>query len=262
MTKILQSHLPLKPWAQAHTKRLPGTQAIGADDWLLRDDAFAAQMALADELLTQKRPQVFGATPQAQDACEELLRKILDWITRQPGYGRAGDTVTRADGITVPLGDDHPLITARRLVQEDLLVHMPQGDEHALVAGVLAFPASWSLHEKLGHPLTRIHRPVSQYTPDIAARVQRLFNGLRVDKPIMRANYLAYEQPDLFHPATEGARRDRGRPPRYCRVERQCLIRLPETDAIVFTVHSFVVPLDSLTEDDRAAVLDHNGPAL
>lgn len=253
--KILQSHLPFKPWASPRTRNLPGVQPIGAADWLLMDEVYAQQLALVDELLATRRDHVFGCAPEADEAAAELLDCILDWTGQQPGFTRAGDVVTRPDGTPVQIGADHPLVVARRLVQEDLLLHLKGETEHWLAAGALVFPASWTLHEKLGNGLVRVHRPVDHYTDDIAARVQRLFNGLQVGRPLMRANYLTYEKPDLHHPASEQARRDRSRTPQYLRMERQCLMRLPRTAAVVFTVHTFVLPFSKVPADDLNMIL-------
>ena len=47
--------------------------------------------------------------------------------------------------------------------------------EHILTGAVLCFPSSWTLSEKLGKPLLRIHMPVASYDSQMGARVQRMF---------------------------------------------------------------------------------------
>jgi hypothetical protein len=141
-------------------------------------------------------------------------------------------------------------------VQEDLvLMEKPSGmDQHVLTAAALCFPASWSLAEKFLRPLTGIHAPVDVYDEDLARRVQRLFDGIRPGRPIWRANALVYADPALFQPRTEADRRPSPpEGPRWLRVERQCLARLPETGAVAFTIHTYVVPFESLDPEDRVA---------
>ena len=109
----------------------------------------------------------------------------------------------------VPLDPDQPLLTLGRLFQEDFCILEQTGPEHALTAAILCFPASWTLSQKLGRPMTEIHIPVESYTPDIARRVQRLFDAIRPDQPLWRANSLIYDDPTLHQPRLEGERRPR-----------------------------------------------------
>lgn len=236
------------------TARLPGVQPLDPADWLRVDDAFAAQMAERDRLIATRRDAVYAMTDGATDAASELLSLILDHLG--PGYTRTGYTITRPDGVTVDLTADTPLITAGRLVQEDLCLMQPgAGGEHVLTGALLCFPASWTLAEKLGHPLTQIHAPVASYTPDMATRVQRLFDAIRPDRPLTRQNALLYADPALYQPRPEAApRNDADRPKPYLRSERQCLIRLPQTQAVAFTIHTYVVPMTALTPDQRAGL--------
>ena len=258
MEQICQDSLPYAPWLHPATRRLPGIQPLDMADWLVRDEAFAAQMALRDRLLHDRRDDVFRCLPGAKPAAEELLALILSRLG--PGYRVGPDAVTRPDGVTVPLAGEHPLVTAARLVQEDLcLLQQPGGaGEHVLTGAVMCFPASWTLAQKIGRPMTAIHGPVRDYTANMAARVQRLFDALHVDRPLWRANALHYHDPALYQPRREG---DPRIPPagraRFLRSERQSLLRLPETRAVVFTIHTWVVPSDRLSAAQLAGLDSH-----
>lgn len=258
MYEICQENLPFAPWLHAPTRRLPGIQPLDMDDWLVRDEAFAAQMALRDRLIAERRDQVFRSLPGSDKAARELLELVLSRLG--DGYRIGAGGVTRPDGVTVPLDGDPPLITAARLVQEDLcLLEQPEGaDEHVLTAAVLCFPASWTLAQKIGRPLTAIHGPVADYTGTMAARVQRLFDALHVDRPLWRANALLYHDPSLYQPRREEDPRKapKGRAG-YLRSERQSLLRLPQSRAVVFSIHTWVVPWDKLTEEQRAGLDFH-----
>lgn len=77
--------------------------------------------------------------------------------------------------------------------------------------------------------------------------------GSGAGRPMWRANAFVYADPALFQPRTEAALRPEPREgPLWLRVERQCLVRLPETGAVAFTIHTHVVPFDSLEAEDRA----------
>lgn len=245
MTPVLQRRLPQMPWMQPATARLPGIQPVAPGDWLRVDEAFAGQMAERDRLIREIPQAVHALRPEAEPAAQELLDLVL---TELPGLGHVieGDRVQRPDGVTVPLDRSAPLLTLGRLVQEDFCIHLASGPEHALMGAILCFPASWTLSEKIGRPLTGIHTPVEVYDEALAARVQRLFDAVRPEQPLWRANALLYEDPALYQPRREGEERPRPQSRNYLRSERQCLVRLPKTRAVVFSIHTTVVHVDDV----------------
>jgi hypothetical protein len=126
------------------------------------------------------------------------------------------------------------------------------GDEHVLSAACLCFPSSWSLDEKIGKPLIKIHEPVPSYDDQIAKRVQRLFDAIRVDRPMYRVNTLIYSDPNLHQPRTMSARRKVLKTSKlWLRSEFQSLIRLPITKAVIFCIHNTIVPVESLTNQQQ-----------
>ena len=238
---ILQDRLP---YAFTDPHRLPGTRPLGDAPWLLADEAYAAQMAERDRLLRERRDAVLQLSEAARPAAEELFDTVLASLPE--GFAQDGGTMRRPDGVRVPLDRADPLGTLGRLVQEDLcLLQRPSEEaaEHVLTGAVLCFPASWTLAEKMHRPLTAIHRPVPPYDANIAARVQRMFDGLQVGRPIWRFNLNYYAAPDLFHPRSESdpRRQEPADAARFLRSERQCLLRLPETRAVVFSIHTYVL---------------------
>jgi dimethylamine monooxygenase subunit A len=255
MSPILQTRLPLLPWADPRTARLPGMLPVEGDDWLRRDEAFAAQMAERDRLIATIPDKVHALTETARPAAEELFDLILPLLAERPGYKVAPQRLTRPDGVCVPLNREAPLLTLGRLLQEDLCILQPGGlGEHVLTAAILCFPASWTLAEKLGHPMSRIHRPVPEYDANITRRVQRLCDAIRPEQPLWRMNHNPAEDPALFHPRSETTpHKPRKTDAPYLRAERQCLLKLPRTGALIFTIHTYMIELSSLPTPDRAA---------
>lgn len=254
---ILQTQLPVRPWLSAQGRRLPGLSPIAPRDWLLRDEVFSAQMTYRDHLIGETLQSVYAEQPVCRQSSEELLSLIVETLSETPGYRISEQTALRPDGVEVRLGDAPALITAGRLVQEDLLILHKAGNTHHLVGGLVCFPALWRLNEKLGRSLLGVHAPVAEYSEPLASRIERVLSSIRPDQALMRANVLIYENPELHQPATEGtAKVMHPNGPRYVRVERQTFRRLPRTGAVIFAIHTSIVPADSLPEDEHTALAE------
>ena len=251
---ILQSRLPFLPWTDPRSRRLPGVMPVADDDWLRPDDAYAAQMALRDRLIAERQAAVHALLPGAAAAAAEVYDLVLARLAGVPGYRVGPVSVVRPDGVEVALDAGAPLVTLGRLVQEDLCLMQAEGAAYALTGAILCFPASWTLAQKIGRSLVRIHDGVAPYTDDIARRVQRMFEAIRPEQALWRMNYLTYDDFALHQPRLEGERR---LPPQghfYVRCERQCFVRLPDSRAVVFSIHTYVVRAETLTEAELAAL--------
>ena len=78
-----------------------------------------------------------------------------------------------------------------------------------------------------------------------------MFDVIRPEQPLWRMNALVYVNPDLHQPGVEGAPRTDRHNGQYLRAERQTLLRLPKSGAVLFAIHTDVVRLDSLTPSER-----------
>ena len=220
---ILQTHIPFDAHGNA---KLPGVQPLDMADWLIRDEVFGAQVALKQRLLAQQTDAVLARVAGCGPAENELCEVVATALADQFGIAAAPTCLEDLAG----------------LCQEDFVIMDKQGDEHVMVAACLTFPASWTLAEKIGRPLVAIHEPVETYTPEVARRVQRLFDGIQVGRPLWRWNHLWYQDPALFQPRQQGVTRQKPEAGHgFFRTERQCLVRLPKTRAVVFSIHTWVV---------------------
>ena len=252
---VLHDTLPFAPWLEDRHWRMPGMQALDPTEWLLVDEAFAGQMALRDQLIKTRTDDDHALLPSCAVAAQECLAAVVETLKEAPGYRIFETSVVRPDGIQVALNYETPLLTLGRLVQEDFCILEPGADGHVLTGAILCFPAGWTLSEKIGKPLSRIHVPVQLYDEGTERRVQRLFDAVQPDKPMWRANALLYNDPDLFAPRREGeGSRDIPTNPKYLRSERQTISRLPKTGAVVFGIHTYVVPIERLTNEQRAGL--------
>ena len=258
---ILQDQLREPPWMAARARRLPGVEPLNMDDWPRVDEAFAAQMALRKILITEQNDKVRAALPGSEAAAAELFDFVLATLAISDDYAISQDQVTRPDGVKVS-ADGDPLTVLGHLVVEDfnILQRAPVDNRHRLTAAILCFPFQWSLAEKLGRPLTDVHRVVASYQGDVAARVQRLFDGLRPGMGLCRTNGVTAQGVELFTPRLEAERpptRPKADVAPFIRSERQCLLRLPKTGAVVFSIQTLLVRHSSLSDDEAAMLAQY-----
>lgn len=237
---ILQNRLDSAQREQAR-RPLPGMRPNDGPNWITVDDAYSDQLAQKASLLKTQPQNVLRCLPTSNDATREVLREVTALLENRDDFSVRSDTIQRPDGVEVKVDPYAPLLTLSQLIQEDICILQKQEDEHVLTAALLCFPASWTLAEKIGKPLTAIHTPVPEYDANIAKRVQRLFDGVRIGQPMWRANFLNYSDPTLYHPRTEDEpRTDDHNNHTYQRSERQTVWRLPKTRAVVFAIHTTV----------------------
>ena len=235
------------------TSRLPGVQPIKSDGCFMTDDVFQLQMKYRDELLSKKFDKVYINEFSGSDECDELLEFVIGQLKHNDKYTFYNNKVIRPDGVELNLFSEDPLLTASRLVQEDLLLLRKEGDEHILRAGVLCFPASWTLNEKKNKSLTDIHGPVEEYNTGLAPRIEKMFSNMSSSTPIWRANFLLYDDYELFQPRLEKDEKGNSHKKlsQFMRVERQALKKFSQSKNILFSIHTFVVPYLNLTSDQK-----------
>ena len=235
------------PYDPIADKPLPGIAPCPLDMWLYPARDYAAQMQERSTILSHHRDTVLYYGDNTHDICLELYDHVCTTLSAHRDFTVTDAHVICPDGRKVLRNPDTPLETLNAIVQEDFCIMVKHGDEYVLRAALLCFPAAWSLAEKIEKPLTAIHKPVTQYESRLAARVARLFDGIRAGRPLWRDNRLYYNDPDLFYLATEAnPRPPAGDDPRYLRSERQVLYRLPNSNAVVFALRTFLVDLHAL----------------
>ncbi|WP_371743904.1 DUF3445 domain-containing protein [Mangrovicoccus sp. HB161399] len=244
-------------WSKANG--LPGISPLGDAPWFWVLENYAAQMAERERLIGETPGLVTGVCPGAEEAAAELLETVLETVAAHPGFRVGAAEAECPDGRVVAIDRESPMATAGRLVQEDLcLMQRPDGaQEHVLTAAALCFPANWTLAEKLGRPMLRIHKPVDAYDDGVAKRVQRLLDGVQPGRAIWRANLHRAQDPRLFQPQAEKDKWPRRTGGDYVRSERQVLTRLPASRGVVFSIHTLVLRLADMPEPWRSSLQAH-----
>ena len=230
---ILQNSIPYD-WQKV--TKLPGVMPLSPQEWIIFDDAYKDQMA-EREILLKNNSDVIAINKNSEAPAFELLDAILQFLSKADGFEVSEKQVVTRDDRIVKIDYNQPLFTCGMLVQNDFCLLQKIGGQHVLIAAVLCFPANWRLHEKFMRPLFSIHRNVPEYSLEIAKRVDRIFDGIRVGRPMWRFNVLEYSDATLYQPY----RLNPESKPYYTRSERQTFVKLPETGAVAFGIHTFVV---------------------
>lgn len=235
---VILDHAPYTPFMDPRASRPPGLAPLHMREWTVRHGDFDGQMAERRRLLAEQADVVLGAVAEGEEPALELLEALLAHL----GEPRPLTPEERFCALTA-IG---------RLVAEDFCLLVPDraSGEYRLVAGVLCFPSRWLLSEKLGRPLTPIHDPVPDYAGDLARRVNRVFEALRPERPLVRVNWSVHPTPELFLPQSETEKSAPFRPGEnaafYLRTERQTLVRLPRTEAVAFGIKTSLTPVERL----------------
>jgi hypothetical protein len=245
-----------EPW-----KLSMGVRTLDIRHWLVLDDRLEEEIRERRRLSHHCRNLVYDMLPAAEPACRELLALAVDWLCGQAAdrFERIGDGLrVRMTGEVVRLAAPDPLLALGCLVQEDLLLlELGPDGSYFLSAGHLCFPLDWKLADKIGRTVVDIHDPVQGFGERLASPLQRLFQNLEPERPVWRANWTLTSTPELCRPDRSDhlAHLDGDRVGRslWLRVERQTLRRLPRTRAVLFTVKTYVNPLEEVARGPGTA---------
>ncbi len=219
------------------------------EPWLEVDGNLAADLREKRRLLAAQHDDFFAALPASLPAQRETLDRLASYLVeRHPRiYERQGSRIRVA-----PLDETYdlddlalaPLDVAGRLVQEDLCLMEQHDGAWLLTAGSVCFPTRWRLNDKLGHSVDDIHGPVPGYQAALSHSVNRLFDRLRPDRIVCRLNWSLTTDGalSLWHKKHGGTHVDADVTAAnagdrvWLRVERQTLLRLPQSGAVLFTI--------------------------
>ena len=236
-------------------------------------EKFAEEVALKNEILASDLDYYFQCPPEASPIAWEALELLLPHLSETlPAYFNletSGDlwiwrnyllrTATEfipGEADSLPL---HPLDWLGRELQEDLIL-MSQNErgESICAAGHLCFGSAWSIGEKIGKSFLETHDPVPEFRERIGAPSDLLMRRLKPERSVSRLNWsvTSASQLNLAPKLSEEWRRasfeitaENIGERLFFRVERQTLTRLPRTQGVLFTIHTYVNPIEDVICD-------------
>jgi hypothetical protein len=232
---------PFFPRADQSTVLQLGLQALDATTWMQRDTDF--DQFYQHKLRTQKvfTDKVYAALPESQLVQAEFHQTLVEHLVADHRIESLRSTPFRS------------LWHSSLLVQEDICLLEPKTGGYIMTAASVCSPSNWKLEEKIGGDLNFIHKPVPDYADTLGDRVNRLFEKLKTDSPLLRYNWSIQNGNELFWRADLQESDQSIEPLWYWRVERQTLRRLPISQAIVFGIRIYLHNLASLCLDKQLA---------
>ena len=154
---------------------------------------------------------------------------------------------------------ENQLVSAALNIVDDILLLAPASDAKAkrwiLKAGFLAFPAHWSLANKMDRPIETIHAPVPGLNDKLGNHIGRFFDAMVTNTITKRRNWTIQIDNRLFAPNrhdTSGLSQNDIDTRCFVRVEDQRLRKLAGTGWIVFTIRTSLAPIARWRNDMTA----------
>lgn len=232
------------------------------------------EIELKRHLLETAKQRTYQSLPHTIDAQWEILEFIMnEMVTEHPTYfslEKNGDTWTFRNHLleevqTFTFGDAstlpyEPLDFIGRHVQDDLIFLGQRDGKLYLDAGQLTFPANWSLAFDAGMEFLAIHSPVpKQFTgTGLAQKVNGFLKRMEAGKPWTRYNWTMTVEPildtapetyDQWGPKKDQLTEDNIGELVYLRVEDQRLFRMPQSNGLLFGIHTHLISIDELCEN-------------
>ena len=252
-------------------------------------DKYPAELALKSEILASRPSYYMQCPPETEPLAWEMLELLLpDMAANLPQHfalQRDGNRWTWTNHLlntttTFILGDPStlplpPLDWMGRQVQEDLILMREGADGEAICAGGhLCFGSAWCLEDKIGMSFLNIHEDVPGFRSQVGTPSDLLMRRLKPNRSVARLNWsvTCNDQLNLapilasdWHKNRYGITLDNAANRFFFRVERQTLTRLPQTRGILFTIHTYLNPLEDVICDParlrRLAAVLHDYPA-
>jgi dimethylamine monooxygenase subunit A len=206
-----------------------------------------------------------------RDATGSVLAERKRWLVDDPepymvltpeSEPALADTLQMAAslGVVVDRGarPSEQLLALAHVWEPDFVwTHPSSSGFYRLTGGVVCFPSSWALREKLGKPMHEIHEPVPGLNPLLAPRIDQFLASLTPGVAWTRENVGYARDAERNHHTSRPRQRLDGsiRPDEvWVRVEEQLLLKLAPSGSVLFGIRVDVYPLADVLRDEPARI--------
>ncbi|KFY31478.1 hypothetical protein V493_01075 [Pseudogymnoascus sp. VKM F-4281 (FW-2241)] len=259
-------HRPFKPKYHL-TMALEKTDV---NNLIVMDKNYLDRVTLRRRVISEYPATVVGHLEGSRVAVKEIYEFLTDGLLParwpqmfQRSNGQLNNLVTGYSlPISCPESSTEALAHIGSNLDEDFLILLPSddGDSYTLKAFSTCFPSGWDASKKLGLKLRDIHGPVPKYMNILNKSMDRYFGALEVGKFKRRLNWSVMTNNELFTPFEithfhNGKHTNADHPAgveienTYQRTEMQSLFRLPQSGAIVFTIKTYMYPIQEIKDE-------------
>lgn len=266
-----------RPYIAAGAAFEIGLRPMEVAHWLDTGPDHGDFMAAKRARLKGRPPLYYRSIERSHAAQSELLQAVADNLLTHHGKSFSHDgsaIIDRLDGTRHDLDADglEPLEITGNLLEEDFVLFQREDGQDIVVAASNAYTSSGRIVSCVGRDMRFAHDPVPGLNDQLGARIDRVIGNVQAGKPVVRFNwFLPPIASRLFPVASHGANIEASEQVAkrlnedfllvpstlWLRVERQTFLRLPETGALAFGIHTYSDPLSSIAgEPASLAALD------
>lgn len=241
------------------------------EDWLCIENTYLQRTEAKRGIIEQYRQNTILHNEMANDALRETYDTVVNYMCeryptcfKKTAGGKITNTIRHC---TIPGGSDQfekiedLIVTLGKNIEEDLLILMknPEDGYYYLRGGTFALPSGFDPAEKLNKPLSHIHAPVPGYREKLEKPMDAYFDRIKSGRWSSRFNWSIQPHAELYVPEANHAEQDDELEVLefgdldfsnvFLRVERQCLTRLPNTQAVLFSIRTYLTPLTQLVHE-------------
>ncbi len=269
MTEASPKH---RPYRQAGAIYQIGLQPMDMAEWLDLGPDHASFMAEKRVRLSGRPPTYYRSVPESFQAQAELRDVVVAWLLahRPNSFHMAGRAfIDMVDGSQHALDEVtlEPLELTANILEEDFILFEKRDGADIITAASNAYTSSGRIVSCVGRDMRYAHDPVPGLNAQLGPRVDRVLANVKAGGPVVRFNWFVTAiasrlYPEGSHHANATASEEVARALTddytcagdrlWVRSERQTFVRLPETGALAFGIHTYSDPLSSLADDTES----------
>lgn len=270
--------LPLhRPYLSSGALFQIGTRPMDPAQWLAIGPDHGSFLREKRARLKANPLPFYRTTPGSLPAQIELRDRVVGHLLAQHAdvfTVADGRLVDRVDGTTHELESPgvEPLAAISQLLEEDFILLQQVDGQDQITAASNAYSSSGRIVSSVGRSIPWAHKFVPTLNDQLGARIDRVLGNIKVGAPVERFNWLLTPIASRLFPedphAANSAAVDKINaalvedPSRageilWIRVERQTLLRLPESGALAFSIYTYSDPLSSIAGDRESLAAMH-----
>lgn len=245
------------------------------EDWLETGPDHVAFMAAKRARLEDLPPLFYGALPSSRAAQAELLAMAAAHLAKDHGgnfSAEQGWLHDHIDGSRHELSSSEALQVLGQMLEEDFILIEKLDGADIISAASNAYTTSGRIVSSVGRSMRFAHEFVPGLNDQLGARIDRVLANVQTNAPVVRFNWVLTSIADRLFPegahdanveaserAAEALNDDfrRAGDRLWIRAERQTFVRLPESRALAFGIHTYSHPLSSLVDDGESLAALH-----